>query len=162
MTIIYGSRVQMRRQWKVHSPSLPRSSPQRQAHHHPPVIKSWDDQSTCKHTCPCDHHTNSMGLHTCSHLSPKSSWWRSPITAGLCHNLLNQALAEGHLGFPLPLRQLTNNAEMTMLLQMSSHIWGSVQLYPLFHPGKIHNLFSQLTIENHLGEFQFFVWQTVL
>ena len=201
--------------------------------------------------CPCDHHTNSMGLHTCSHLSPKSSWWWFPITAGLYHNLLNQALVEGHLGFPLPLLQLKNNAEMTamlshfsrvrlcatpwtaahqappslgfsrqehwsglpfpspvhesekwkwsrsvvsrlpatpwtaafqaplsmgfsrqeywsgvplpspaemtMPLQMSSHIWGSTQLYPLFHPGKIHNLFCQLTIENHLGDFQFFV-----
>ena len=32
-----------------------------------------------------------------------------------------------------------------------------MQLYPLFHPGKIHNLFRQLTIENHLGDFQFFV-----
>ena len=55
-------------------------------------------------------------------------------------------------GVPLP-----PPAEMTMRLQMSSHIWGSMQLYPLFHPGKIHNLFRQLTIENHLGDFQFFV-----
>ena len=72
--------------------------------------------------CPCDHHTNSMGLHTCSHLSPKSSWWWFPITAGLYHNLLNQALVEGHLGFPLPLLQLTNNAEMTAMLSHFSRV----------------------------------------
>ena len=72
--------------------------------------------------CPCDHHTNSMGLHTCSHLSPKSSWWWFPITAGLYHNLLNQALVEGHLGFPLPLLQLKNNAEMTAMLSHFSRV----------------------------------------
>lgn len=159
MTVIYGSQVQTHRQWKVHSPFLSWSSPQRQAHHHPPVIKSWGDQSTCKHICVPVITTLIAWDFTLaliclpSHLDDRFPSLQVCTTIYSTRPLLKDTWVFLSLFCHL----------QTMLRWLRrSHIWGSMQLYPLFHPGKIHNLFSQLTTENHLGDFQFFVWQTVL